>query len=209
QPLFLYHLDTNQSSMICEDCGTPVDWSRDGAHIVYKTGAPDAIHVIDTATGAHMPLVSDSANAVIDAALSPTGDKIALVSSIDGDRSQIRIAQLHGWQIEPRDKWAVITSRESQGDKPRWSSDGRTLYFFSTADGFNCIWSQRIDPNGGPIGSPTAVQHLHSARLSTYLIGRPDLNLALGGDKLFFNVVETTSSLWRGRNRASAAPSSN
>jgi serine/threonine protein kinase len=209
RPLVLYRVDTNQSNTICDDCGTPLDWSRDGEHIVYKTAVPDEIRVINTATGTHTPLVSDSPNAVIDAALSPTGDKIAFVSSIDADRSQISIARLHEWKIEPRDKWAVITSKESLVDKPRWSSDGRTLYFFSTADGFNCIWSQRLDPNGGPVGPPAAVQHLHSARLSTYLIGQPDLNLALGGGKLFFNVVETTSSLWMGRLGARAAPSPN
>ena len=50
--------------------------------------------------------------------------------------------------------WTRITNSKNWDDKPRWSPDGRTIYFVSRHGGFNNLWgSTSIRPQGKLLGS--------------------------------------------------------
>ena len=54
--------------------------------------------------------------------------------------------------------WTRITEGEHWGDKPRWSPDGKTIYFISGVGGFFNIWGIHFDPaKGKPVGEPFRV----------------------------------------------------
>ena len=56
---------------------------------------------------------------------------------------------------------------------PRWSPDGRLVYYFSDRDGYACIWAQRVDGvTKRPAGVPFPVLHEHTAR---YRVDQPKL----------------------------------
>ena len=102
--------------------------------------------------------------------------------------------------MAPRaDQWVSITepSPNSQ-DKPRWSPDGRLIYYLADIDGYHCIWAQRLDPDTKrPLGQPLEVSHWHSARRSLMEAGMPlDRELSVTAHKLFFNLAATTGNIW-------------
>lgn len=54
--------------------------------------------------------------------------------------------------------WIRITEGSYWDDKPRWSPDGRTIYFVSNRTGFFNVWGIRFNPaNGEPAGDPFRV----------------------------------------------------
>ena len=60
--------------------------------------------------------------------------------------------------------WTRILEDHVWPDKPRWSPDGRTLYFLSRgADGYFNLWGVPIDPaRGAQSGKPFQITHFSS-----------------------------------------------
>jgi serine/threonine protein kinase len=83
-------------------------------------------------------------------------------------------------------------------DLPRWSPDGKRLYFTCSSDGFLCIWTQRLDAMTlRPIGAPTPALHLHGSRVS--LAHVPDIGavaLGVGPKSIIYSAGEATGSIW-------------
>ena len=54
--------------------------------------------------------------------------------------------------------WTRISKGEHWDDKPRWSPDGKTIYYVSGVGGFFNVWGIRFDPDKGkPVGEPFRV----------------------------------------------------
>ncbi|MCP5112313.1 MAG: hypothetical protein GY953_15925, partial [bacterium] len=79
-----------------------------------------------------------------------------------------------------------------------WSPDGNLLYFLSDRDGWNCIWSQRLEPaTKEPTGEAFPVYHAHGARhpLGNRLeLGH--IGLSVARDKLVFAMDEVRGNIW-------------
>src|SRR3954469_17297638 len=64
------------------------------------------------------------------------------------------------------DQRCITVADLEPDDYAQWSPDGNTLYFTSGADGFTCLWAQRLDGNTRrPLGDAFAVQHFHGRTL--------------------------------------------
>jgi Tol biopolymer transport system component len=84
--------------------------------------------------------------------------------------------------------WTRITDgRQHWDDKPRWSPDGRTIYFVSGSDGFFNVWGIRFDAaTGKPVGQPFELSKFDRPRL---MIPRwiPSVGFSLTQDKFVFD----------------------
>jgi dipeptidyl aminopeptidase/acylaminoacyl peptidase len=92
--------------------------------------------------------------------------------------------------------WTRITDGRHWDDKPRWSPDGRTIYYVSGPGGFFNVWGIRFDPTAGkPVGQPFQVSKFDSARL---MIPRwiPPVWLSLTQHKLVMTMAEESGSIW-------------
>jgi DNA-binding winged helix-turn-helix (wHTH) protein len=93
--------------------------------------------------------------------------------------------------------WTRILEDHVWPDKPRWSPDGRTLYFLSRgADGYFNLWGVPIDPaRGAQSGKPFQVTHFSSADWHIDPnIGNADIDAARG--KLVLPMQNVKGSIW-------------
>ena len=92
--------------------------------------------------------------------------------------------------------WTRITEGKHWDDKPRWSPDGRTIYYLSDRKGFFNVWGIHFDPvKGKPEGDPFQVTNFDSPMLMVAdLIA--DVGLSLTEHKLIVTVAQRSGSIW-------------
>jgi len=92
--------------------------------------------------------------------------------------------------------WTRITDGRHWDDKPRWSPDGRAIYFVSAPGGFFNIWGIRFDPSEGkPVGQPFQISKFDSPRLMI-LRAIPFVGLSFNQNKLVVTMAEQSGSIW-------------
>jgi Tol biopolymer transport system component/DNA-binding winged helix-turn-helix (wHTH) protein len=91
--------------------------------------------------------------------------------------------------------WIRITDGKHWDDKPRWSPNGKTIYFVSGRDGFFNVWGIRFDAvKGKPVGDPFQVTSYESPSLMVPDI--PPVELSLTQEKLVLTIAEVSGSIW-------------
>jgi Tol biopolymer transport system component len=124
--------------------------------------------------------------------LSPNGRWIAFIAikRTDSSVSAIYVVPSSGGE------WNHVTSGRHRDDKPRWSPDGRTIYFVSTRSGFYDVWGIRFDPvRGRPAGEPFRVTASgNPSQLGSVPIG--DMEISLTADRLMLPITEATGNIW-------------
>jgi len=128
----------------------PQSWTPDGRTLIYTQGGDQAkdydIWTVDTRTGVQAPLVA-TAVGEIHPSLSPDGRWLAYASAhADGFRIVVRPF---------RDAGPIVQVSDDGHVEPRWSADGRTL-FYRQADGRK-IYAVSFEPGSPPRIGPASV----------------------------------------------------
>jgi hypothetical protein len=171
-----------------------LDWSFDGAALLYSFGQPRAIGFLDLNSGQKSVLVQRP-NALSSASFCPLGRCIVFTESLDGIHSRLWLVPLRGHVAAPQTEWVPLTDGQFADDKARLSADGTMLYFYSNRDGFYCLWKLRVD-HAVNYRKPVPLLHLHSAGFSLRELPRSAFDLRVAADKLVLNIVSTASNLW-------------
>jgi len=92
--------------------------------------------------------------------------------------------------------WTRITDSDYWTDKPRWSPDGKFVYYVTTKNGFHNIWAIRFDSaSGRSVGIAFQVTAFESPSLMfPSSIESSDISLAPGN--LAVTLQETSGSVW-------------
>lgn len=114
-----------------------------------------------------------------------------------GNESRLFVAPSSGGSLIP-----LIRKDESDkglhwDDKPRWSPDGRTIYFLSDRSGFFNIWGVRFDPaKAAAVGEPFQISYFDTPdlMLPAGFIGSFDLSISR--DELALNLSQRAGNLW-------------
>jgi Tol biopolymer transport system component len=127
--------------------------------------------------------------------LSPNRRWLALIQETTGSPStpQIAIARAdHGTISALTQPLTMLPST----DKPRWSPDGRVLYFLTRKSGFYNLGGIRFDAERGiPLGPPFELTHFNSPRLSVSpLLNRSELGVSLRRAAL--TMISATGNIW-------------
>jgi len=173
----------------------PYDWSADGKWLL--TGQAEEIWLVPVAGAPHaetasQKIISDPAYQLYQPHSSPNGRWIVFeaVANSPNPESTLYVVPASGG------RWTRITERTQWDDKPRWSPDGRTIYFVSGRSGFFNVWGIRFDPSAGKtVGEPFQVSKFESPRL---MIPRwiPAVGLSLTQDKLVLTMAEESGGIW-------------
>ena len=91
---------------------------------------------------------------------------------------------------------SVITEGKHWDDKPRWSPDGRIIYFVSERRRFFNVWGIHFDPaQGRTEGKPFQVTAFDNPRLMVAEV-MPTVGLSLTQDQLIVTVSQVSGSIW-------------
>jgi Tol biopolymer transport system component len=97
----------------------------------------------------------------------------------------------------PSTSWTRIAPNHRWPDKPRWSTDGRLLYFISRGpDGYFNLWIQPFDPvRGAPTGEASAITGYNSpAIFISPHVEKTGMDVANG--RVALTMTSTTGSIW-------------
>jgi Tol biopolymer transport system component len=133
------------------------EWSPDDSAVLFARKARDYdLQLYTFSTGVPVPLIEGGENEYddLDPSFSPVSDRIAIVSTRNGDKDIWTIG-LNGQDAEP------LTGSEGLEVDPAWSPDGTTIAYASTrVSGTYAIW---LVPAGGgePVRASTSSQEEH------------------------------------------------
>jgi Tol biopolymer transport system component/DNA-binding winged helix-turn-helix (wHTH) protein len=173
------------------------DWSSDGKWLLAQSSL-GTISLLPVASAPHAEtearkITSHPSYALYQAHMSPDGRWIvfeAVPANSPIPESSIFVVSASGGP------WTRITDGRHWDDKPRWSPDGKTIYFVSKPGGFFNVWGIHFDPLAGkPVGQPFQVSHFDSPRL---MIPRfiPPVGMSLTQDKLVLTISQESGNIW-------------
>jgi Tol biopolymer transport system component len=138
---------------------------------------------------------------VYQARISPDGRWIVFAAG-GGAQSTLFIAPIRDGKVVAETEWIAIADRGGWSNKPRWSPDGRLIYFVSRRDGYYCLWAQRVAlGKEQPAAEPFNVAHFHKTHLSMMNVAEGPLEISVAQDKVVFNLSEVTGNIWAGEIR--------
>ena len=92
--------------------------------------------------------------------------------------------------------WTTITAGKHWDDKPRWSPDGKIIYYLSERRGLFNVWGIPFDPlNGKTEGEPFQVTSFDNPRLKVAEV-MGDVGLSLTQNQLVVTVSRVSGSIW-------------
>jgi dipeptidyl aminopeptidase/acylaminoacyl peptidase len=196
---FMIPATGGELKQLCEFC-TPRGFSSNGSVLLIQkyTGRedfkpPDWISVVDLGSGTEKKFLSTPHQALYHAFFS-WDDRWVVFKREDKQRptAQILIAPVRNSTAGKEAEWIPITDGRSYDDKPQFSSDGNTVYFISTRDGYLCIWAQRLNPmTKRPAGEPQAYEHFHynSLMYRGDVANFSNSDLSVARDKMVINLA--------------------
>jgi Tol biopolymer transport system component/DNA-binding winged helix-turn-helix (wHTH) protein len=179
----------------------PWDWSADGKWILGGTdGLPPGRRLIGLFPIAAAPhaetqmrvVASHPEKNIYQAHFSPDNQWISFnaAKAFGAGISTIYVVPASGGE------WRQITEGRYFDDKPRWSPDGRKLYFISNRTGFFNVWGVGFDPaTGATVGEPfrvTAFENPGQMILTDVRI----LEMSLASNRLILPIMEVSGGIW-------------
>lgn len=179
----------------------PFDWSADGKWVMASTDRQSpgrrGIGLFPIAAAPHAEtqmrvLTSHPEQNLYQARFSPDDRRVSFIAAkaVEAGISTIYVIPAAGGE------WKRITEGKYFDDKPRWSPDGRALYFISNRTGFLNVWGIRFDSAAGrAMGEPFRVTAFESPG-QMILTDVRVMEMALSANRLILPIMEVSGGIW-------------
>jgi hypothetical protein len=142
-------------------------------------------------------LVEDPNSRIWQGHYSPDGRWLSFVAEPLDRRASVRLAVVpaHGGL---RPAWRDIAQDHEWPDKPRWSPDGRTIYFLSRhRSSFFNLWGNRFDPERGTaVGEAFMITHFDNPGFTIWSDMAAGSALDIAAGRVLFTMATVTGSIW-------------
>jgi Tol biopolymer transport system component len=196
---YLLELSTGQTRKVYQG---GFFWDVNPAGTVALAQASDSngsdILAVDLKTGRSSAILRAVPRApLIQAKFSPDAAWIVFLAITGPGSAQIHAARENGFSEIPRGEWTAVTEGRSKVDQPRFSPDGKLIYFTQDGDGSRGIRAIRFDPRTGEtLGDSFKVFDSDEARLTLFGVSPRSQGIGIAKDKLVMLLAERTSNLW-------------
>ena len=172
-------------------------WSADGNHVLGSSElglTAWSVAAAPRAETAARILASSSRYDLSQSTSSPNGRWVSFVA-VKRDEPGVIVEVMPTTGADDR-HWVPVTDEHGWADKPRWSPDGKLLYFTTRKDGFWNLWAVRFDAvQGKPAGAPFQVTHFgNPERELSPLIQSSEVGIS--AKRLVLTMMERTGSIW-------------
>jgi serine/threonine protein kinase len=184
---------------VCERCGKVRAWTLDDTVMAAQEYVTESgktvgsrLNRIETATGRKSVIAEQQGGFLFAPDFSPDDRWVAFQAARAG-LEQLFIAPVDtGLPVEAA-RWITVTELKYFDAGPKWSRDGKMLYFTSNRDGSTCLWAVRLNPaTKKPIGEPFPVRHFHTS--PGHYVLYPVFSL--GPDRIVISLEQVQSDLW-------------
>ena len=205
----IYRLEARRQTpraAICQDCGSPLDWSSQGDEIllVHRSRGErrSRVDLMEVTTGKRLKLLEHPRHSVVAARIDPSDRWIAFTVTEGPLQARVYVAPFlrEGLQenggIAP-ERWVAVTDGRNRSGMAGWSPNGNLLYFVSDRGGAREIWVQELDPvDRRPLGDARLVWRFRETRLSMAGVSPSSLRTNVAADKIVFTLKERMGDIW-------------
>jgi len=154
-----------------------------------------AVDVLDIRANRTAPLLRAQKWNLYQARISPDGHWVVFLAIAGPTEGCLYVARFRGMQQLQQSEWLPIV--KGKVDKPRFSPDGKLIYFTLDGEGSRSIQAVRFNSEAGkPAGDPFLVYDFRGPRVSMVPVNSGPLDLVIARDKLVTLVAESTSNIW-------------
>ena len=175
------------------------DWSADGEWILVtmldSSGQRTVLRLLPVRAAPHAEteahtIASDPDRSIWSGRYSPDGRWITFPAVKENVGSVIYAMPADGGA------WLPMSDDKYWADLPRWSPDGKTIYYLSMKAGFFNVWGRRFDPIAGkPSGESFQVTSIDNpSRMISGNAG--ELGMTLAANRLVLTMREVGGSVW-------------
>jgi Tol biopolymer transport system component len=180
----------------------PFDWSVDGVRILSACSVRDhiAICLLSLPSAPHaereMRVIASAPDGNLFQAQFAPDERLICFQSVTRAtglpmKSAIHVAPATGGP------WVSITDGEFWDDKPRWSPNGRMIYYASRRNGFFNIWARPFDPvHGLPVGTAFRVTDFESPSHALFHTSIAKLHISVLSDRLILPITDSSANIW-------------
>jgi TolB protein len=171
------------------------DWMPDGNSIIVgcqgasRRIALCAVPVRPTGTARPRVLAQDPVRNLYAARVSPHKHWMSFLAMGDNRPSMVYVMPAEGGAV------VAVTEGQAHDAKPRWSPDGRGLYFLSNRTGSWNLWGRRFDDEAGvPIGPSFQVTHFDGPEFQVSY--NEQIQMSVTDSSLVLPITETSEAIW-------------
>jgi serine/threonine protein kinase len=188
-----------QPRTLCVGCSHPTSWF--GGNVVFDTSPKGEFAMLDVETGVSSKVLSGTGSMTLgEADWSPNNEYLLFTASTNGANKQVYAVRFPQSSGSAKGPWILLTPESQLAERPRWSEDGKTIYYLSNRDGYLCVWGQAFVPGEkGPPGKPFPIMHYHDyPRFSPNSADYVSRGFSAARGSIFLNVGEEVEALWMG-----------